>query len=190
MAELDDDPLCPGVMSTQTGQHAHFDLAPPRLARRLPRRRPQGDHHPIVRDHRAAPRGRGRSERLGSLAPRACSSGLGLFSPLDTVQPSALVVCCLARSWHPCRRSTPPRWPLPCVPQAWAPPQQPSTPLCPPCRTPCPSSARGWKCWRHAAHRRPRRPTGPRPQTRQTSTLATDPHSRQDKPGFLWRTGR
>ena len=57
------------------------------------------------------------------------------------------------------------------------PPQRPSTPLCPPCRTPCPSSARGWKRWRHAAHRRPRRPTGPRPQTRQTSTLATTPHA-------------
>ena len=47
MAELDDVPPWPGVLAAQTGQHAHFDLAPPRLAHRLACHRPKGHHHAI-----------------------------------------------------------------------------------------------------------------------------------------------
>ena len=55
-----------------------------------------------MRDHRVATRGRGRSARLASLAPRAFSSGLGLLAPLYTVHQPDPVVYCLEMSWNRC----------------------------------------------------------------------------------------
>src|SRR5919199_248496 len=67
-------------MSAQTGQHADFDLAPPRLTHRLACRRPQGHPHLI-------------STKAREIAARSASSGSGV-DPCPLATPSNWIWSC------------------------------------------------------------------------------------------------